>query len=232
MIKRLFIVMMLLLPLATALPAQDKNDPKYLAGAVPLKNGFVIFDKTYKVSGKSKSELFRDLKAYAETLVKGGEQPAAVAHCRGRQRAGSLGLAHGGDPLFPQDGVGDAQHAPVLRTHLHRRRRAVHRRDAPHSTLDRVLVEGRRALFLHGRGVDYRRGGSVEGRQEAAARAAGASAVSPSTARRDIPRRGPRHRCHPEAQGHSGNRGRGVMPSTAYQRKAIGARRLPFAVLV
>lgn len=71
MIKRLFIVMMLLLPLATALPAQDKNDPKYLAGAVPLKNGFVIFDKTYKVSGKSKSELFRDLKAYAETLVKG-----------------------------------------------------------------------------------------------------------------------------------------------------------------
>ena len=71
MIKRLFIVMMLLLPLATALPAQDKNDPKYLAGAVPLKNGSVIFDKTYKVSGKSKSELFRDLKAYAETLVKG-----------------------------------------------------------------------------------------------------------------------------------------------------------------
>ena len=69
MIKRLFIVMMLLLPLATALPAQDKNDPKYLAGAVPLKNGFVIFDKTYKVSDKSKLEIYKDLRAYADSLL-------------------------------------------------------------------------------------------------------------------------------------------------------------------
>ncbi len=71
MLKKVFVFAMLLLPFATAAQAQKEGDEKYLAGAVPVKNGIVVFDKTYNVSGKSKFELFDALKAYAQTLIKG-----------------------------------------------------------------------------------------------------------------------------------------------------------------
>ncbi len=71
MLKKVFVFALLLLPLATAAQAQKEGDEKYLAGAVPVKNGIVVFDKTYNVSGKSKLELFDALKAYAQTLIKG-----------------------------------------------------------------------------------------------------------------------------------------------------------------
>ena len=58
--------------LAFAVTAQGRDgddDKKYLAGAVPMKNGIVIFDKTYKVSDKSKLEIYKDLRAYADSLL-------------------------------------------------------------------------------------------------------------------------------------------------------------------
>lgn len=70
--------------LAFAVTAQGRDgddDKKYLAGAVPMKNGIVIFDKTYKVSDKSKLEIYKDLRVYADSLLNGEnslEQSAIV----------------------------------------------------------------------------------------------------------------------------------------------------------
>ncbi len=56
--------------------AKDENTEdlsKYLAGAVPLKDGLVEFSKTYKVEGKSKSELFALLHEYTQKEIVEGE---------------------------------------------------------------------------------------------------------------------------------------------------------------
>ncbi len=68
--KKLFIALMMLLPMAAI--AQDnsweqteeskyqdpKRNPKYLAGAVPEKDGKVVFETTIKVPGKTKKEIY------------------------------------------------------------------------------------------------------------------------------------------------------------------------------
>lgn len=61
--------------LACAIPsmAQNKNEAKYLAGAVPVNSsGFVQFEKTYRVNGKSQAEIYSLLKDYTlQQIVKG-----------------------------------------------------------------------------------------------------------------------------------------------------------------
>ena len=49
--------------------AQVANVNNYLVGAVPEKNGQVVFEQTYAVPGKSQSELFATLKTYAQSIV-------------------------------------------------------------------------------------------------------------------------------------------------------------------
>lgn len=64
------LVFMLVLCFSVIAQAKDKkDDSKYMAGAVPEQNGVVTFSKTFKVPGKSKQEIYKVLKAWAEGLV-------------------------------------------------------------------------------------------------------------------------------------------------------------------
>ncbi len=72
MFKKVLFIMWALL--AFAVTAQGRNgddNPKYLAGAVPVKNGIVVFEKTYKVPGKSKLDIYNDLRPYADSILRG-----------------------------------------------------------------------------------------------------------------------------------------------------------------
>lgn len=66
----LFLSLLLALPLS----AQQSEDEKYLAGAVPVNEaGFVEFKKTYKVRNKSKGEIYHSLKEYTQREIVEGE---------------------------------------------------------------------------------------------------------------------------------------------------------------
>lgn len=66
----LFIALLLALPLS----AQQSEDEKYLAGAVPVNEaGFVEFEKTYTVRNKSKGEIYHSLKEYTQREIVEGE---------------------------------------------------------------------------------------------------------------------------------------------------------------
>lgn len=66
----LFIALLLALPLS----AQQSEDEKYLAGAVPVNEaGFVEFKKTYTVRNKSKGEIYHSLKEYTQREIVEGE---------------------------------------------------------------------------------------------------------------------------------------------------------------
>lgn len=53
---------------ATAM-AQDYTNPKYLKGAVPVENGFVVFRQSYECPGRSQQEIFDALGDYTKGLV-------------------------------------------------------------------------------------------------------------------------------------------------------------------
>lgn len=59
--------------LALPLSAQKEVDAKYLAGAVPLKDGYVVFEKTFAVPGKSRAELYEQLFDYVQQTLVAGE---------------------------------------------------------------------------------------------------------------------------------------------------------------
>lgn len=71
--KKILLAIMLLIP-SLAMTAQNNtsNDARYLAGAVPVVNGYVQFSKTYEVPGKSMSEIFEALKNYTQESVVDG----------------------------------------------------------------------------------------------------------------------------------------------------------------
>lgn len=66
--KKIFISLVLCLFTLSAF-SQAKGDTKYLAGAVPVENGFVNFKHTYTVEGKSRAELFTLLKDYTQSQI-------------------------------------------------------------------------------------------------------------------------------------------------------------------
>jgi len=71
--KRVILALLLLLPLTVTAQTKDDDMQKYLAGAVPVNaEGFVYFEKTFDVPGKSRTELFSALKNYVEKEVVGG----------------------------------------------------------------------------------------------------------------------------------------------------------------
>lgn len=49
--------------------AQDYTNPKYLKGAVPVENGFVVFRQSYECPGRSQQEIFDALGDYTKGLV-------------------------------------------------------------------------------------------------------------------------------------------------------------------
>ena len=68
--KRLLLIIALCMPLLAA--AKDKkDDTKYLAGAVPEVNGIVTFQKSFKVPGKTKQDIYNVMKQWLNNLVEG-----------------------------------------------------------------------------------------------------------------------------------------------------------------
>ena len=77
-IQNLILAMVLCPMLAVA---QKIDESKYLAGAVPQNElGVVVFQNSYEVPGKSKSEIYQALKEYTQNEILKG--PNALTQCR------------------------------------------------------------------------------------------------------------------------------------------------------
>lgn len=73
--KKLFFLMMLLLPVWCVAQNARGVDKRYLAGAVPLVDGYVQFDRSYKVNNSTKAAIMDSLRSYVQReLVDGEEQ--------------------------------------------------------------------------------------------------------------------------------------------------------------
>lgn len=69
-----FIACILFLILAPVSIKAQNDETKYLEGAVTLKNGYVEFEKSYNVPGKSQEEIFGPLQNYIQnSLIDGPE---------------------------------------------------------------------------------------------------------------------------------------------------------------
>lgn len=69
-----FIACILFLILAPVSIKAQNGETKYLEGAVTLKNGYVEFEKSYNVPGKSQEEIFGALQNYIQnSLIDGPE---------------------------------------------------------------------------------------------------------------------------------------------------------------
>lgn len=70
--KKLLLALLLCLPLAGG--AKERDDSKYLAGAVPEENGVVKFQQTFAVPGKTQQEIFQKLSTYVDGIVATAEK--------------------------------------------------------------------------------------------------------------------------------------------------------------
>lgn len=69
-----FIACILFLILAPVSIKAQNDETKYLEGAVTLKNGYIEFEKSYNVPGKSQEEIFGALQNYIQnSLIDGPE---------------------------------------------------------------------------------------------------------------------------------------------------------------
>ena len=66
--KKIFLLLLLCIPLC--MTAKDKDDSKYLAGAVPEINGKVVFQQTFAVKGKNQQQIYDTMKAFATAMTK------------------------------------------------------------------------------------------------------------------------------------------------------------------
>lgn len=73
--KKILLLLMLLLPMVSMAQRgrNDNNPSRYLAGAVPMVNGYVQFDKTYYIKGKDKATLMAELRDYVQKELVDGE---------------------------------------------------------------------------------------------------------------------------------------------------------------
>ena len=73
--KKILLLLMLLLPMVSMAQRgrNDNNQSRYLAGAVPMVNGYVQFDKTYYIKGKDKATLMAELRDYVQKELVDGE---------------------------------------------------------------------------------------------------------------------------------------------------------------
>lgn len=67
-LKPLLFAVCLVLTLTAA--AQDFSNPKYLKGAVPEDNGYVVFTQSYDCPGKTQEDIYFALEDYAKSLLK------------------------------------------------------------------------------------------------------------------------------------------------------------------
>lgn len=69
--KKILLMIMMAVPLVAM---AQKDDTKYLAGAVPENNGIVTFTQTFSVPGKTQAEIYPVMQAYVKKLVAEGRQ--------------------------------------------------------------------------------------------------------------------------------------------------------------
>ena len=72
MMKKILFAFMLALPMLAT--AAQRDDSKYLAGAVPEQNGIVTFTQTFSVPGKTQADIYPVMQAYIKSLVAAGRQ--------------------------------------------------------------------------------------------------------------------------------------------------------------
>ena len=70
--KKILITLLLCLP--TLIASAANENPKYLRGAVPERDGIVTFTQTFSVPGKTQAEIFPVMKAYVQQLVANARQ--------------------------------------------------------------------------------------------------------------------------------------------------------------
>ena len=74
----LFTLFCLCLP--AMLQAQDRDDSKYLAGAVPEVDGKVVFTKEFSIPGMSQEEIFKRMQAWMEARLKKNANTSRVVY--------------------------------------------------------------------------------------------------------------------------------------------------------
>lgn len=67
--KKFFIAILLALPTLAASAQSQKGDSQYLAGAVPVVDGYVQFSDSRVVEGKTQSQIFEALKKYTQSEI-------------------------------------------------------------------------------------------------------------------------------------------------------------------
>ena len=72
----LFTLFCLCLP--AMLQAQDRDDSKYLAGAVPEVDGKVVFTKEFSIPGMSQDEIYERLLGWMDARLKENENTSRV----------------------------------------------------------------------------------------------------------------------------------------------------------
>ena len=72
----LFTLFCLCLP--AMLQAQDRDDSKYLAGAVPEVDGKVVFTKEFSIPGMSQDEIYERLLGWMDSVPKENENTSRV----------------------------------------------------------------------------------------------------------------------------------------------------------
>ncbi len=70
--KKWLILLMLCLPFMTQ--AAERDDSKYLAGAVPEENGIVKFQQTFAVPGRSQADIYQVLFTYVNGIVEANKE--------------------------------------------------------------------------------------------------------------------------------------------------------------
>lgn len=68
--KITILLLTFILCMPAGLMAQEEDDSRYLAGAVPEENGKVVFSKTFNVAGMSKQEIMQRTQAWMDGLLK------------------------------------------------------------------------------------------------------------------------------------------------------------------
>lgn len=68
--KKILLMIMMAMPLLV----MAQTDKKYLAGAVPEKDGLVTFTKTFDVEGKSQASIYEALQTVEKQLVENGRK--------------------------------------------------------------------------------------------------------------------------------------------------------------
>lgn len=89
--NKMFMAFMLMMVVSLSAFSQknDKDDSRYLAGAVPVVNGSVVFSKTYVINGMSKDEVYEKMLSYLnDRMAKNENALSRVAYAN--KEEGSL----------------------------------------------------------------------------------------------------------------------------------------------